>query len=185
MDNKFWLIQRGKFQDPKEKVLISYKGLICTDYMGSSEFEWETLQDSYIIIMDNIDKYNLYGTGILHKNSFDDLLVFCPKDKMDDVINELHNFCNNPYTLQEYAQLAEQTQIWNANNKDRFAPIVKPDFWWEISHEWNFMCFFSGDTRETSFLDILQFSYDHWWIKLSSDEKEELLKNAYSKAQGF
>lgn len=186
MAGKFDLMQRGTFQTPTDPTsLFGPKGLIEGDYMGSTEFEVGSIPGAYAYMMHDFKEYDLFPTQVKHRNGFDTLLVWCIRERHEEIIEALEFYCANPYRLQEWTRLPEATKPlseWELarakrDKKEGYKPR-ETDFWWEIQRRWNFMCFFSGEKRRSSFLDMIHNCHKNWWLALSEEERDERLKRA-------
>lgn len=188
-NERFYLMQRGRFQtkdrhtDPSS--IMGQHGLIDGDYMGSAEFEWGAIPAAMAVMMDEYLEYGLFPTNITHRNGLDKLLVWCRCDWKDIIIKELENYCEKGYGLKERTELPAATKPlsdWEKESqKKRRREGYKPrefDFWWEIQKEWNFMCFFSGGSRRSSFEKTIASGYNDWWMMLTDEERDERLKKA-------
>jgi hypothetical protein len=172
----FWLIQRGKFNDTKNeyKGLTGRDGLIELDYMGSSEFEWGAIPKAYRRIMGDFNQYIYHYIHDIKDYRGKLLVVFCKKDKVENVENEIKNYINNSYRLKEYCTL--KYHISGSGNEHR----LKKDFFWNIDNNstGDWMGFFGMD-KLTPFKTAITNDYNNWWMLKTEVDREKEYKEAF------
>ena len=82
MKNKFWLIQRGKFNNNIDTATSFLGGrsecLIDPDYMGAAEFEWGAIPKAYRRILGQYDQYSLHVTDLVTTGGVPFCLILKP-----------------------------------------------------------------------------------------------------------
>ncbi len=145
MDNP-WLIQRGTFQRRENKIGIDR--IISFDYMGSAEFEFGALPESFERIMVDNAAYELFLTDIKNSNNVP-LMVYCKKEDKEDVLWVIKKLATGSIRLKEYItfqyRIKKSEYPWNK---------PKENFWWDIQND--FMFFFPADNRVKLFEKALK-----------------------------
>jgi len=145
MDNP-WLIQRGTFQRRENKIGIDH--IISFDYMGSAEFEFGALPESFERIMVDNASYELFITDIKNSNNVP-LMVYCKTGEKEDVLRIIRKLSTNSIRLKEYItfqyRIKKSEYPWNK---------PKENFWWDIDND--FMFFFPANNRVKLFEDALR-----------------------------
>jgi rhodanese-related sulfurtransferase len=174
---EFWLIQRGSFNNLQETHtgLTGREGLVYLDYMGSSEFEWGAIPKAYRRIMGQFDDYAHNVISDIKNYKGESLIVFCHKNKVDVIVNELKKFVNKPYRLKEHCGLESHITgegFWAKCD-------LKKDFFWSIDGKeiGDWMAFF-GDDKLKPFNAAIKKDYNDWWMAKSKETREKEYKES-------
>lgn len=176
---KFYLIQRGTFNDLKGKYsgLTGKDGLIDLDYMGSSEFEWGAIPKAYRRIMGQKDDYIFHYCNTIKDYKGKILVIYCKKEYAETIEKEIKNFIDKHYSLKEYCTLEDHIKgpsRWNTYS-------IKKDFFWCIdigkpTSDW--MGWFGMD-KLAPFKKMIDYDYNEWWMKQDAASR----KKKYEEAQ--
>lgn len=120
-------IQRAKFEtDENAKGIDKY---LAMDYMGSAEFECNSLPKSLKRVRSELIHYVLFQYTF--KNHPDKTVaVFCKKEQKEFIPDILEKLAENKIRLQEYSGLSGYLE---PESKYR-----ETDFWWDIWEDWFF-----------------------------------------------
>lgn len=130
---KTYLLQRGNFEDRDYKKGID--SIVSFQYMGSSEFEWGALPESLSRIRDMIDQYIYMPVPMGDKT----IMVFCKKDRVDEIKPYLISLANNDMHLKEYSD-------FNSYIKPSKYDNCRTNFWWDLE---NHLMFWVKDDKFT------------------------------------
>lgn len=185
--NNMWLIQRGKWnsniteEDAKYTIIYGNNGLINLDYMGSAEFEWGALPNSLTRIFDNFNDYDYFVTDICNRNSVP-FVLFCPKDKWHDYVDEIKRFIDTKYRLKGRTGLFEH---FYSHEQCKNMIYSHTSFWWNVENSaedvaGDWMGFFGAVDRMKCFRNSIKYTYNTLWVSLSEKEQEEKRRKAYT-----
>ena len=129
------------------------------NYMGSAEFEFGAVPKALLAIAKEKDEYQLVKTD-LHNHCDTPFYLYCKKDKLNETLDALKSYLENPYHLKEYSGLTDAFRTKEQINKFRdadgsLAPCFQlgsQHFWFDIQNLW--MGFF-GATREVNWFNEL------------------------------
>ena len=126
----FWLIQRARIGNTGRKGL---DGILELDYMGSAEFEFNSLPESLKRVRKDVNGQTLgdYDTDDLMICKGKVLTVFCKREQRQDVSDFLIACCRGKGPrLKELSELQQwahpKTAKWTCRN----------NFWWDIDNDW-------------------------------------------------
>lgn len=186
MNDRFWLIQRGSFNDPKTATEFlggSAKHLINPDYMGAAEFEFGAIPKAYRRILGQYDQFSLHKTDMTNLRGVP-LYLFCKDTQYELILAELKVYIRTVYHTKEWTNMEvhfnEELQRYGATKHK-----LKTNFWWciDISRcnedvgDW--IAFLGATDRVNALKRILDKDYKEFWMKKSAEEREEELKQAF------
>ena len=131
-----YLVQRGKFENTKDKDIAGIDSLIRFDYMGSAEFEWGSLPASLKAIMRNWSNYIETSVKVTNIGGRieTELFITCKKNEEDAVKEIVRKLAEeDKYRTKEYVGLKKLI------NGDDYITKERVDFWWDIREDW-FVC---------------------------------------------
>ena len=180
MEERFWLIQRGKFQDASrtyDQLCGGGNGLISLDYMGSSEFEFGCIPAAYRRIMARFEEYRMYETSIKNRDK-KNLILFCREDKYQITLDAWDKYLKELYPLKEYSGLPYYM------GKDSIFLGNRSNFWWAVegprrSNIGDCMVFWNNETRKVMFNKYIKHDFENWWMQLDKKEREEQAAEAF------
>ncbi len=194
MKNKFWLIQRGKFNDLAKATKFlggSQEHLIDPDYMGAAEFEWGAIPKAYRRIMGQFDKYSLHVTDLVTIGGVP-FCLYCRDDRYDEILEAIKVYLKEDYQLKEWTNMhAHFTEPAGEWEKDHRKWQLQTNFWWCIDatpikceHEWDnpvgdWIAFTGASDRQNAFNRVLKLDYMNWWMKKSEDERKKDFEESF------
>lgn len=196
MKNKFWLIQRGKFNDLAKATKFlggSQEHLIDPDYMGAAEFEWGAIPKAYRRIMGQFDKYSLHVTDLVTIGGVP-FCLYCRDDRYAEIIEAIKLYLKEDYQLKEWTNMhAHFTEPAGEWEKDHRKWQLQTNFWWCIDatpikceHEWDnpvgdWIAFTGAADRQNAFKRVIQSDYDNWWSKKTPEDQTEEFNKAFQR----
>ena len=177
MENRFWLIQRGKMSKDGGPSLFGRDGVVDLDYMGSAEFEFGAIPYAFWRMMYNFEEYCIFDSGVEVVGNRK-LLVWGKKSNQDKIAEAIRNFVHEPYHLKEYSNLEQLVKV---------ADITKPwticytRFWWCIDRDdyGDWMACLEEDVENV--YSAIQHDYHSWWLTKPEEEREEMYKKSKSR----
>ena len=172
--NRFWLIQRGKMNQEGGPALTGREGVVRLDYMGSAEFEFGAIPNSYRKIMHDFDQYQVTDTkvNVAGKRK---LLLFAKKENSEAIAEAIRNFIDSPYKLKEWSDLEKLVKV-----ADLSVPwtICHTRFWWGLDKnelgQW--MAFLEEDSERI--IKALEHDHQNWWMAMSEEKRDGLYQEA-------
>jgi len=126
-----WLIQRGEFNNTQDNEINGLDSLVRFDYMGSSEFEFGALPQSYKHILKNHQTYKFKKIKLKTKDETPKyIFIFADKNDLEDVSMWIKIFSKKPYH-----NTKEVVGIYEAINGLKKS-YTKCNFWWDIENHW-------------------------------------------------
>lgn len=196
MKNKFWLIQRGKFNDLAKATKFlggSQEHLIDPDYMGAAEFEWGAIPKAYRRIMGQFDKYSLHVTDLVTIGGVP-FCLYCRDDRYAEIIEAIKLYLKEDYQLKEWTNMhAHFTEPAGEWEKDHRKWQLQTNFWWcidvspiECKHTWDnpvgdWIAFTGAADRQNAFKQVIQSDYDNWWSKKTPEDQTEEFNKAFQR----
>ena len=197
MKNKFWLIQRGKFNDLAKATKFlggSQEHLIDPDYMGAAEFEWGAIPKAYRRIMGQFDKYSLHVTDLITTGGVP-FCLYCRDDRYEVILNAIKVYLKEHYQLKEWSNMHahfEPTPTGEWSRKHHKYEL-QTNFWWcidatpiECEHEWDnpvgdWIAFTGAADRQNAFKRVIQSDHDNWWNAMNSAQRDEEFSKAFKR----
>lgn len=177
---KSWLIQRCTMR------LYNYENGIHTkkqfkdindlsyDYMGSAEFEFGALPQSYKRIRFYFNKYKIFDTGIKNKNGVL-CFVLCNEFIKDEVISNIKELSEDKIRLKEFitfkSHITKSEYSWES---------ARENFWWDIKND--FMFWFGAEDKNNTILEVIKNDSIEFINSLKNykikywDNREEIVK---------
>ena len=197
MKNKFWLIQRGKFNDLAKATKFlggSQEHLIDPDYMGAAEFEWGAIPKAYRRIMGQFDKYSLHVTDLVTTGGVP-FCLYCRDDRYNEILEAIKVYLKEHYQLKEWSNMHAHfepipTDEWSRKHHKY---ELQTNFWWcidaspiECKCEWDnpvgdWIAFTGAADRQNAFKRVIQSDYDHWWMKKTPEDQAEEFNKAFKR----
>ena len=197
MKNKFWLIQRGKFNDLAKATKFlggSQEHLIDPDYMGAAEFEWGAIPKAYRRIMGQFDKYSLHVTDLVTIGGVP-FCLYCRDDRYEITLNAIKVYLKEHYQLKEWSNMHahfEPTPTGGWSRKHHKYEL-QTNFWWCIDvspidskcecdnpvGDW--IAFTGAADRQNAFKRVVQSDYDNWWSKKTPEDQAEEFNKAFQR----
>ena len=196
MKDKFWLIQRGKFNNNIDKATSFLGGrsecLINPDYMGAAEFEWGAIPKAYRRIMGQYDQYSLHVTDLVTTGGVP-FCLYCRDDRYEVILNAIKVYLNEHYQLKEWSNMHAHfeptpTSEWSRKHHKY---ELQTNFWWcidvspiECKREWDnpvgdWIAFTGASDRQNAFNRVLNLDYMTWWMKKSEDERKKDFEESF------
>lgn len=124
--------------------------------------------------MYHFSEYETFGTGI-HTPEGDELMVFCKKERSDDIIQGIRLFISEPYYLKGYSEL-EKIPIAKSNDKSYTGR--RSNFWWciDINPCGDWMAFLKPQSE--LFAAVIKNEHQEWWQTKSPEEREQEYKKS-------
>ena len=197
MKNKFWLIQRGKFNDLAKATKFlggSQEHLIDPDYMGAAEFEWGAIPKAYRRIMGQFDKYSLHVTDLVTIGGVP-FCLYCRDDHYNEILEAIKVYLKEHYQLKEWSNMHAHfepipTGEWSRKHHKY---ELQTNFWWcidvspiECKCEWDnpvgdWIAFTGASDRQNAFKRVIQNDYDNWWSKKTPENQAEEFNKAFQR----
>lgn len=186
MSNRFWLIQRGSFNNLQTATQFlggSATHLINPDYMGSAEFEFGAIPKAYRRILSQYDKYSMHVTDLRSIRGVP-LCLYCKEANYQRIIEAIKEYLDHRYKLKEWTNMEvhfkEEEQKYSASKHK-----LKTNFWWciDVSRGDNdvgdWIAFLGAADRIKAFGRIIKDDYENWWMKKPEEERDEEVKRAF------
>ena len=186
MNDKFWLIQRGRFNNNIDETINflgnHYQCLISPEYMGSAEFEWGAIPKAFRRILGQYDKYSLHVTDLVTTGGVP-FCLYCRDDRYDDILSAIKVYLKEHYKLKEWSNMHahfEPTPTSGWARKDHMHE-VQTNFWWcidispvECKNTWDnrvgdWIAFTGATDRQNAFRRVMENDYLNWWMKKPAD----------------
>lgn len=120
-----YLVQRAKFLNREWKEGID--SIIKLDYMGSTEFELDSVPKSLDRIRENSDEYIYLSVDLNDKK----IKVYCKKNQREDINEYLSGIAQRMVRLKEYSDF--DTYVFP--KEGIFSSKNRTDFWWDIKND--------------------------------------------------
>lgn len=198
MSSKFWLIQRGKFNNNLETATSFLGGrsecLINPDYMGAAEFEWGAVPRAYRRIHGQFDKYSLHITDLVTTGGVP-FCLFCRTDRYEVILEEIKRYIREEYRLKEWSNLpchfkalSENAGEWSKGHRKY---ELQTNFWWcidvanlECKNSWDnivgdWIGFTGATDRQKAFMRVLNKDHESWWMRMPEVDRLEEFQKAF------
>lgn len=196
MDNKFWLIQRGKFNNNLETATSFLGGrsecLIHPDYMGVAEFEWGAVPRAYRRIHGQFDKYSLHITDLITSGGVP-FCLYCRDDRYEIILEAIKKYLEKDYKLKEWTNMGVHFKPTSTEEviREHQKWQRKTNFWWCIDvasqnadskfsnliGDW--IAFTGATDRQKAFIRVLNSEHTEWWMEKPESEREEEFQKAF------
>jgi hypothetical protein len=167
--NKFWLIQRGSFEEDLSKNfygLTGMHGLVELDYMGSAEFEFNAIPHAYRRILHHMESnsYDYYVCEDIKDANGDPFILFCKKEQYENIKEELKSYIEKPYRLKSFFPIKDHIT----------GEKTSTDFFWCIDRRdtGDWIGWF-GESKLNTFKEVINNDYTEWWLAKSQRERNE------------
>lgn len=192
MKDKFWLIQRGKFNNNIDTATSFLGGrsecLINPDYMGAAEFEWGAIPKAYRRILGQYYQYSLNVTDLVTTGGVP-FCLYCRDDRYDVILSAIKVYLKEHYQLKERSNMHAHfepipTDKWEWSRKHHKYEL-QTNFWWcidvspiECKREWDnpvgdWIAFTGATDRQNAFKRVMESDYLNWWMKKSEEDRSK------------
>ena len=174
---KFYLIQRGSFEEDLSKKfygLTGMHGLVDLDYMGNAEFEFNAIQHAYRRIMHHMESnaYDYYICEDIKDVNGNPFILFCKKEQYENIKEELKAYIENPYRLKSFFPI----------KKHITGDKTSTNFFWCIDRtdtgDW--MGWFFDEDKTDTFKNVINSDYSEWWLAKSQRERNKEYNSSLS-----
>lgn len=196
-NNKFYLIQRGKFRN-NLKTATTLAGssdhhLIDPDYMGAAEFEWGAIPKAYRRIMGQFEKYSLHVTDLVTVGGVP-FCLYCRNDRYEVILDAIKKYLNEPYQLKEWSNMC--SHFTATPTDDQYIKHERQtNFWWcidianpdadinDTSHNivGDWIAFTGATDRQNAFAQVIDTDRTSWWLRKSEEEREKEYKESFNR----
>lgn len=188
MNDRFWLIQRGSFNDPKTATEFlggSAKHLINPDYMGSAEFEWGAIPKAYRRILGRYEQYELIKTDLKTVRDVP-LYIFCRSECYSLIMEQIRKLLdyNNNYPLKEYSSMQYHfTEKYSMYRGVKY--MLRTNFWWCIdvartnTDVGDWFAFLGATDRVNAIQRILDKDYKEFWMAKPEEERNKEFTDSF------
>lgn len=196
MGNKFWLIQRGEFNNNLETATSFFGGrnecLIEPDYMGAAEFEWGAIPRAFRRILGQFDKYSLHVTELATTGGAP-FCIYCRDDRYEAILEGIKEYLAKHYPLKEWSNMHAHFEPVPTDKvaREHRKWALKTNFWWCIdvanaSDDTRFanqcgdwIAFTGATDRQNAFLRVINHDYSDWWMEKSEADRQEEFQSAF------
>lgn len=192
MEDKFWLIQRGKFNnniDTATSFLGGRSECLINPALCASEFEWVAVPKAYRRILGQYDQYSLHVTDLVTTDGVP-FCLYCRDDRYEIILNAIRVYLKEDYQLKDMQAHFEPipTDEWS---RKRHKYELQTNFWWcidvspiECEHTWDscagdWIAFTGASDRQSAFNRVLKLDYMNWWMKKSEDERKKEFEGSF------
>lgn len=191
MKTKFWLIQRGQFNNLQATGFLGGVSdrLVNPDYMGAAEFEWGAIPKAYRRIMGQFAKYSLHVTDLVTTGGVP-FCVYCQDEYYEEILAAIKEYLDKKYQLKEWTNMHGHFRPLPTNptqfDIDDRKYECRTNFWWcidvassEYNHIGDWIAFTGAADRQNSFKRIIQADHTDWWNKMTPEEQQVKFDEAF------